>query len=147
MFQLVPARTPRACFRAELFMTGRRLSLLVLAAIAGCAWQGPSLAGYPGLQQRVISFYDARAMEENALCPQPRMTSIVRTNVVEETPQRVVMNLGYHYRDETMTADAGGPGGGTKYGCDGFGERTFTFARTGRGGLAVEAMTGAQRQR
>jgi hypothetical protein len=128
-------------------MTGRRLSLLVLAAIAGCAWQGPSLAGYPGLQQRVISFYDARAMEENALVP----TAAHDVDRAHECGRGDAAaggdDLGYHYRDETMTADAGGPGGGTKYGCDGFGERTFTFARTGRGGLAVEAMTGAQRQR
>ena len=126
-------------------MTGRRLALLLVTTLAGCGWQGPPLAGYPGLQQRVISFYDARAMEENALCPQPRMTSIGRTDVVEETPERVVMDLRYHYRDETVTADAGDSG--TKYGCDGFGERTFTFVRMANGGLEVEAMTGGQRQR
>jgi hypothetical protein len=73
------------------------------------------------------------------------MTSIVRTDVVEESPERVVMDLRYHYRDETMTADAGRSG--TKYGCDGFGERTFTFVRTANGGLEVAAMTGGQRPR
>jgi hypothetical protein len=41
-----------------------------------------------------------------------------------------------------VTADAGDAG--TKYGCDGWGERTFTFVPSGNGGLEVAAMTGSQ---
>ena len=55
-------------------MRSRSLLPGVLAAVVvlpGCAWQGPSLAGHEGLQWEVISYYGARALEENAMCPQP----------------------------------------------------------------------------
>ena len=129
-------------------MRSRSLLLGVLAAataaLSGCAWRGPSLAGHEGLQWEVISYYGARALEHGAMCPQPQITAVTRTRVLEETPERVVMDLRYHYRDDTMTVDSGG---GTKYGCDGFGERDFTFARSTAGGLDVLAMTGPQRSR
>jgi HAMP domain-containing protein len=83
------------------FEACRRRDLLLLAtALGACSWRGPSLAGYDGLQFEVISFYDANAMEKNATCPQPRMQAVTRAQVVEETPQRVVMNIKYHFRDE-----------------------------------------------
>ena len=128
--------------------TSRSCALLIVAtaaALAGCAAQGPSLAGYSGLQWEVISFYGARAMEEGAMCPQPQITAVTRTRVLEETPERVVMDIDYHYRDDTMTVEA--DTGGTKYGCDGFGERRFTFARGGDGGLDPVSMTGPQKGR
>jgi hypothetical protein len=77
------------------------------------------------------------------MCPQPRMTSVVRIRTVEEAPGRVAMDLRYHYRDDTMTVESTG---GTRYGCDGFAERRFTFARNAEGGLEVVGMTGAQRR-
>jgi HAMP domain-containing protein len=87
--------------RRRVVMGSKRVALVVLAAALGaCSWRGPSLAGYDGLQFEVISFYDANAMEKNATCPQPRMQAVTRTQVVEETPQRVVMNIRYHFRDE-----------------------------------------------
>ncbi len=132
-----------ASLNAELVMIAGRLGPLLAAAVAGCAWQGPSLAGHAGLQQRVMGFYNARAIEEDAMCPQPRMTSVVRTRTVEEAPGRVAMDPRYHYRDDAMTVESAG---GTKYGCDGFAERTFTFARNAEDGLEVVGMTGAQRR-
>ena len=118
--------------------------LAATAALSGCAWQGPSLAGHEGLQWQVISYYGARALEEGAMCPQPQITAVTRARVLEETPERVVMRLDYHYRDETMDVQAGDA---TVYGCDGFGERDFTFARSTASGLDVLAMTGPQRGR
>jgi hypothetical protein len=122
----------------------RAATLAPLLVLAACGWKGPGVAGYAGLQRPIMSFYDDRAIEENAMCPQPRMTAIVRSEVVEETPDRVVMDLRYHYRDDMMTVDTGD--GGTKYGCDDFAERRFTFARATDGGLRVEGMSGAQRR-
>lgn len=116
----------------------------LLLLLPACGWQGPGVAGHEGLQWPIISYYDDRAIEENAMCPQPRMTAIVRSEVVEDTPERVVMDLRYHYRDETMTVDTGD--GGTKYGCDDFAQRRFTFARATDGGLRVVEMSGAQRR-
>src|SRR5690349_21385330 len=47
----------------------RWIVVVPLAALAACSWQGPPLAGYPGLQWKVVSYYDNRAMERNAACP------------------------------------------------------------------------------
>lgn len=133
-------------------MTAKRVaSMLLLTTLGACSWQGPGIAGYDGLQFRVISFYDARAMEENATCPQPRMRAVTRAQVVEETPERVVMNIKYAFEDEGQTDydNDGFPpfgGGGFLNRCNGFGERTFTFARRTDGSLDVASMTGPQRR-
>lgn len=124
-------------------MALRPLPVLSAALLAACSWQGPSLAGYDGLQWQVQSFYDARALEGYASCPQPRMTAVTGTRMVEETPQRVTMDLRYHYRDDSNSVSV--DGAGDKPGCDGWGERRFTFSRTSTGGLVVESMTGPQR--
>jgi hypothetical protein len=121
----------------------RSLILLTGALLAGCAWQGPALDGHPGLQWQVQSFYGARAIEANAMCPQPQMTAITESKVVEESSQKVVMDLHYHFRDEGASIDQQG---GSKPGCDGWGERRFTFGKTTAGTLEVESMTGPQRQ-
>jgi hypothetical protein len=113
----------------------RGLILLTGGLLAACAWPGPSLEGQPDLQWQVQSFYGTRAIEANAMCPQPQMTAI--------TSSRVVMDLRYHFRDEGASIDVDG---GSKPGCDGFGERRFTFGRTSAGTLAVESMSGPQRQ-
>ncbi len=117
--------------------------LLAGALLAACAWQGPPLEGHPGLQWQVQSFYGARAVEANAMCPEPQMTTITDSKVVEETPQKVVMGLRYHFRDEGASIDVDG---GSKPGCDGFSERRFTFGKTSVGNLVVESMSGPQRQ-
>ena len=83
-------------------MAAERSSLLLLllaAVLAGCGYAGPPLAGYEGLQLKVESFYEARAFEKDATCTRPRMTP-VRATVVEETPERVVMNVRDHFRDD-----------------------------------------------
>jgi hypothetical protein len=113
----------------------RGLILLTGGLLAACAWPGPSLEGQPGLKWQVQSFYGARAIEANAMCPQPQMTAI--------TSSRVVMDLRYHFREEGASIDVDG---GSKPGCDGFGGRRFTFGRTSVGTLAVESMSGPQRQ-
>lgn len=110
---------------------------------AGCTWQGPSLAGYEGLQWEVISFYGARAMEQNAMCPQSQMTAITNADVVEDTPERVMMNIRYHYRDDGQSVDYAGGDVST---CDGWGQRTFTFTRAGNDRLIAQGMTGLQRR-
>jgi hypothetical protein len=133
-------------------MAFRRLSLLLLAiALAGCGYQGPPLAGYAGMQFKVISFYEARAFEKDATCTRPRMTP-VRATVIEETPpERVIMNVRYHFRDESQIDfdDDDFPpfhGGGVLGRCDDWAERTFTLVKNTGGGLDVVAMTGPQRR-
>lgn len=137
----------------------RPLLPLALLPLAACAelTQGPSVAGYPGLQWQLQSFYGARALEENAMCTQPRMTAITAFQIVEDTPERVVMNVRYHYRDEGMSSfDDDDFFNRFRFGtgsCDNWAERTFVIAK-GKGGTAdqgqpatfVQSMTGPQRE-
>lgn len=116
-----------------------------LAALAACGWRGPGLAGYPGLQWDVVGFYGGRAMEANARCPNPRITTITHAEVVEEDSERVVMELRYRWVDDTQTVDSGASGG-SKIVCQGWGERRFTFDRRSDGGLEVASMTGSQQR-
>lgn len=118
----------------------RRVTGLVAALMlsaAACSWQGPALAGYEGLQLQVQRFYSGRATERSASCPDPRITTVTRAEVVEETPERVVMFIRYHWRDDGQEVD-----GGSRRSCQGFGGRRFTFVRTGGSGLEVESMSG-----
>ena len=121
----------------------RGIVLLAAVATAGCSWQGPSLAGYPGLQYRVISYYDGRAMERGANCPNPELQTITGTRVIEETPERVVMEVRYYWVDWSQATDVRGANVTT---CRDWSARTFTFTRNTDGNLLVESMTGAQKQ-
>jgi hypothetical protein len=122
----------------------RPAALLVAATLGGCTAQGPSLAGYPGLQWQVINFYDARAMERSASCPNPQMQSVTSRRIVEETPEKVVMDIRYRWMDESQAMEM--EQGGSVVTCQDWSERTFTFARTGDGGLVVQGMTGPQKR-
>lgn len=125
------AAAPVRCLRTAL--------LGALTLPAACAWQGPGLAGYDGLQLQVQRFYAARATERGASCPNPKITTITRAEIVEETPERVVMLIRYHWVDDGQSV---GTGSGNRSSCQGFGGRRFTFVRTGDGGLEVESMSG-----
>jgi hypothetical protein len=131
-------------------MVAKRASLLLLpAALAACSWQGPSLAGYPGLQWKVVSYYDSRALEKSAACPQPRMDA-VQARVVDENEKQVVMTIRYHWYDDTQSSGSDNPlfpGGGILGYCNDWGERTFTFAKRTDGNLDVIGMSGPQRDR
>ena len=124
----------------------RRNALVLTAALAisSCSWQGPSLAGHPGLQYQVTSFYDDHAMERDSTCPNPRMQAITGYSIVEDTPERVVMTIKYYWLDESQSVDVRGGGSATT--CRDRSERTFTFAKTSNGDLQVSKMTGLQRR-
>lgn len=113
-------------------------------AISGCGWQGPSLAGHPGLQYQVTSFYADHAMERNSACPNPRMQAVTGYDVIEDTPERVVMNIKYYWIDDSQSVDV--RGGGSVTTCQDRSERTFTFTKTSNGDLQVTKMTGLQRR-
>ena len=117
----------------------RAAALLVLSLPLGCAWQGPALEGHAGLQYRVVSFYDAHASERQATCPNPKMQSITASRVVEDTPERVVMDIRYYWVDWSQAVDLQS---GSITTCRDWSERTFTFARTTDGSLQPVSMTG-----
>src|SRR5919202_3720780 len=107
-------------------MNARHIAIAPILVVAGCALEGTPLARDLGLQQRIISFYDDRAIENGALCPTPQMDTIVRAQVLEDTSAQTIMRLRYHFTDQGQGASSGTP---NSSGCDDWGERTFTFAK------------------
>ena len=151
IFQLM--MPPRAVRRARLprrlrMPADKAVSILLLLLLTGCGYRGPALAGYPGLQWQTWSFYEDRALEENATCTQPKMNASSVTQVLENTPERLVARVRYHYVDESadQTRSPGNfPGLGNPFSCAGWGSRVFTFAKRTDGGADPIAMTGPQR--
>jgi signal transduction histidine kinase len=119
-----------------------------LLLLGGCNVQGPGVAGFPGLQFPIQSYYDTHATEKNWTCNQPRLQAITRAQVVDETPERVVMNIRYYWFDEQATTfeDNVPFGMPALQRCNGWAERTFTFVKRTDGSLQVESMTGPQRR-
>ena len=108
-------------------------ALLLLLGACTQLMQGPSLAGYPGLQFQLESYYDNRALEENAVCTSPRM-HISGYKVVEDTPARIVLDVRYQYIDDSHRDSridqfgmAVGGGGGQ---CIDWANRTFVVAKS-----------------
>lgn len=120
-----------------------RVAIVILVALAACGYQDSELAGQPGLQWQVMSFYAARATERAFTCNAPRMRTITSTRVVEDTPDRLVMDLRFTWVDDNAAIDM--PHGGSIM-CQDWGERTFTFARAADGTLTVQSMSGPQRR-
>ena len=69
---------------------------LLTMGVSACAWQGPALAGHPGLQYQVISFYGALPRSGNCRAPTRQMRSVTSTRVVEDNSAKVVMDLRYY---------------------------------------------------
>lgn len=142
---VLPAGTRRSAMPLE---TVARALLPLALLLAGCNVQGPGLAGYPGLQFQVISFYDTNAIEQNATCTQPRMRSVTGAQVIDENQQQVVMNIRYYWFDEMNTRDSDSLLAPAPFlqRCNGFAERTFTFVKMTDGSLQVRSMSGPQRR-
>ena len=126
-----------------------RITLPLAFLLSACNYQGPAVAGYPGLQNKIQWFYDSNALEQNAVCTQPRMRSVTSSQILEETPETVVMNIRYYWIDEGQLDFDDSPfpfAGGPIQRCNGFAERRFTFVKMTDGSLQVRAMTGPQRR-
>lgn len=127
----------------------RRLHLPPLALLplfAACGWQGPQLAGEPGLQYRIESYYRDNAWERNATCLQPRM-DITSVTILEDTPERMVLDVRYFWKDEGYDNDDAFGFPGAVGSCSGFSQRSFVLGRATDGTLFVRSMTGPQRGR
>ena len=77
------------------------------------------------------------------------MRSVTGTQVIDETPEQVVMNVRYYWYDEgQIELDRGGlPFPGPIFQrCNGFAERTFTFVKLTDGSLDVRSMSGPRRR-
>jgi hypothetical protein len=104
--------------------------------LASCA----SGSGLPSATERAIeSYYAAHAREAGGRCPAPFIDGFTRADVVEDGPQRQVVDVRYLYGDRIKN---GSDGDGAQ--CVGFNGRRFILAKTAAGVEVVE-MTGPQR--
>jgi hypothetical protein len=116
----------------------RHLSSFAVPAfiLTGCA----SGSGLPPETERAIeSYYQAHAREEGGRCPALYIEGFTRVDVVEDSPQRQVVDVRYLYADRIK--DRSDSDGGE---CIGFSERRFTLAKTDAG-IEVVEMTGPRR--
>ena len=108
--QLLLRRSRLVGMRADASGAVSRMRQIMGAAamaigVAGCAWQGPSLAGLPGAQYQVTSYYANNAIEKGMSCTQPAMTPI-RSTVLSDDGQQVEVRVRYHWYPN----DGGGRG-------------------------------------
>jgi hypothetical protein len=102
--------------------------------LASCA-SGSGLL--PETERAIESYYRAHAREEGGRCPALYIEGFTRVEVVEDSPQRQVVDVRYLYADRIKDQGDGSE-------CIGFSGRRFTLAKTDVGVEVVE-MTGPQR--
>ena len=123
-------------------MSWRRIPVtsLALLLVAGCAGgigqETAATAPYPGIQQQMMSYYDANASEHDESCLGVEMSDITRTTIVADTPQQLIVRAEYWF-------DTPGEGARQSGGCEGFASRLFTFTKSG-GVLQLESMGDGQ---
>lgn len=110
---------------------------------------GWELLGEPGLLFWVKQYYERHAVEENGICTRPLLDGATRARLIEETEEELVVELTYYYRDRIRDPDEdcnliNRTHCFVMVRCRGFGERTFTVAKT-TDGLEVVDMSGPQR--
>ena len=114
---------------------------LILAAVllAACAPRMPatSFAEPSAVERTVMRYYERHASEENRTCLSPYIDGLTQVSVVEDTRERLVVDVRYLYRDRFK--DDRGNGMGRE--CSGYAGRRFTLAKTDAG-IAVVEMTG-----
>jgi hypothetical protein len=125
-------------------MPKRSLCLaFVMVLLAGCAASRVPETGFgdpQALERAVMSYYARNATEEHRTCLSPFMYGLAQVDVVEEQPERLVVDVRYLYRDRNK--DDRGDGLGRE--CSNYGERRFTLRKDGAGVEVIE-MTGPQR--
>lgn len=116
-------------------------ALLATLVLAGCAVDGPPLAGFTGGQWAVVSYYNRHAWEEGAICTSPQMR-VTGWRVLDATLERTIVEVRYHYHDRSVDN-----GDRQVSRCADWGVRQFTLVPTGDGRAVVREMTGPQRPR
>jgi hypothetical protein len=122
-------------------MAKRSLCLAFVMVLAGgCAASRVPETGLgdpQAIERAVMSHYERHATEENRTCLSPFMHGVTAVDVVEEQPERLVLDVRYLYRDRNRDDLGDGPGRA----CSNYGERRFTLRKEGAG-FAVLDMTG-----
>jgi hypothetical protein len=113
------------------------LAAVITGLVSGCAnppWQPPA---YESAMKR---YYEAHASEKNGRCLTPYIDGFTRVQVVEDTPERMVVDARYLYRDWRKDGEDQRPF--TE--CIGYGGRSFVLAQTDDR-LQVTEMSGPRR--
>jgi hypothetical protein len=77
--------------------------------VAGCAASRMPETGFgepQALERAVMRYYETHASEENRTCLMPYMEGLTQVDVVEEQPERLVVDVRYLYRDAARTTAA-----------------------------------------
>jgi hypothetical protein len=114
--------------------------LLLNLLFAGCS----SVFGEQSeLDGAIKRYYEAHASERGGQCLAPYIDGFTRTQVVEDGPERLVVDVRYLYRDRYKDNESG-VDGNAMTGCINYGTRRFVLARSDDA-LTVEQMSGPRR--
>jgi hypothetical protein len=126
---------------------------LTLALLAGCATRLPSasFAKPAALNRAMMAYYDAHATEEHGYCLTPYIDGLTHVDVVDNEPDKLVVDVRYFYRDRSKydrAQNQSAPSHAqstTHHECTNFAGRQFTFGKTKTGQVEVLDMTGPRR--
>jgi hypothetical protein len=113
-------------------------AVAVAGLVAACAdgpWQPPAY------ETAIKRYYEAHASERNGQCLAPYIDGFTKLQVVEDTPQRMVIDARFLYRDRIKD---GGDQNSMMVGCIRYGARRFVLTRSDDRYEVVE-MTGLRR--
>ena len=120
----------------------RLASAAVIAGmLAGCAdapWQPPAY------ETAIKSYYEAHASERTGQCLAPYIDGFTKVEVVEDTPERMVVDARYLYRDWVKDRRDSMDDGGSMRECVGYNHRSFVLDKADDA-LQVAAMSGPRR--
>ena len=119
-----------------------RSLVLILLLLAACASRIPAtgFAEPQVIEREIKRYYERHASEENQSCLTPYIDGLTRVTLVDEQPDRLVLDARYLYRDRFKDDRNNGIGAE----CTGYAERQFTLAKTDAG-LQVVAMGESRR--
>ena len=126
-------------------MSMRPVCLSLIVLLAGCSTgrlPGTSFAEPAALEQAMTRYYEAHATEQHGYCSTPYIDGLTQVQVVDNRPERLVVNVRYLYRDRQKDGSGASTDGNE---CTGYAGRNFTFGKSEAGGVKVLEMTGPRR--
>ncbi|MGH6915641.1 MAG: hypothetical protein ACREH3_18285 [Geminicoccales bacterium] len=108
--------------------------------VAGCAG---AFAPPPAYESTIKRYYEAHASERSGQCLAPYIDGFTTVEVVEDTPERLVVEAGYLYRDRVKDRSDSLSGRGIRE-CSGYNHRSFVLTGS-EDSLQVTEMSGPRR--
>ena len=114
---------------------------VIAGLVAGCAnapWQPPAY------ETAIKRYYEAHASERNGQCLAPYIDGFTKVEVVEDTPERMVVDARYLYRDWVKDRRDETDERPLPRDCVGYNQRSFVLAQSDDR-LQVTEMSGPRR--